>query len=573
MRRRRPARSAAAVAVLLAATAGWGGSMLAAPTSGAAARKPPGVRPETGTGWATGKTEPALAEELAQRGVAGASFRVVYVLDDPPPPRGGARGAGEAERDRHLAEVRAVVAARRDPVVARLRASGHAVAHASDYAAVIAASGTGAAVAAAARDPAVRAVYLERTHRRRLDVSKLVTQAADVQDRGIDGAGVRVAVVDLGRIGAHPDLPAKRRLLCRGSASGRVDEHKTEVAGVIQSTDGSLTGVAPGVTLIDSVAADFSDAEVMAATDCAISRGASVVDVSFGFETDGAFDAFAEYVDRIVYNTGVSVVVAISNFCSNRVGSPEIAYNDISVGAFSDRNTVRAEDDKHACDDAVSPPFSAYRDPRSANRDREQPDLVAPGDRIRTTRPGGGFGVASGTSYAAPHVSGGAALVLDRGGFPNRQAERVRAVLMASARANVEGDPRLSDRDGAGAVQLAAADAVVRDGQSYWFATPGGRTGFPRTQPFTARAGQRVRVVLAWAHKPNLGNQTVSTDLDLEIRGPEGEVIASSVSYDNNFEIVEFAAPATGTYRARVTDFRPSGGEEHVGLAVSRTDR
>jgi hypothetical protein len=399
--RREWARFMAAVtaAALVAAVAavGRGGPLLAAPAAGAVAvaPKPAGVRPGAGTGWATGKVEPLLAEGLAQRGAAGTPFRVVYVLDDPPPAAGRAGAATEAERERHLGLVRAAVAGRRDPVLARLRMAGHTINHAADYAAVVAASGTGAAIAAAARDPAVRAVYLERTHRRRLGVSKVVTQAVDVQSRGIDGGGVRVGVVDLGRIGSHPDLPTGRRILCRPQASSRVDEHKTEVAGVIQSTDGTFTGVAPGVTLIDSVAGDFTDAEVIAATDCAISRGAAVVDLSFGFETDGAFDAFAEYVDRVVYNTGVSVVVAISNFCFNRIGSPEVAYNDISVGAFSDRDTVAGADDRHACDAAISPNFSAFRDPPSANGDREQPDLVAPGHRITTTRPGGRFGPAA----------------------------------------------------------------------------------------------------------------------------------------------------------------------------------
>ena len=109
--------------------------------------------------------------------------------------------------------------------------------------------------------------------------------------------------------------------------------------------------------------------------------------MSFGADTDGEFDAFAEYVDRVVYNTGVAVVVAVSNDCTLRMGSPEIAYNDISVGAFSDRNTTTLGDDRQTCDPIIEFPFSAFRDPPSLNHDREQPDVVAPGDLITTTWP------------------------------------------------------------------------------------------------------------------------------------------------------------------------------------------
>lgn len=54
---------------------------------------------------------------------------------------------------------------------------------------------------------------------------------------------------------------------------------------------------------------------------------------------------------------------------------------------------------------------------------------------------------------------------------------------------------------------------------------------------------------------------------------PRGNVIRSSISFDNTYEIVEFRAPATGTYTARIADFRSSPGAERIGLAVSRYDR
>jgi subtilisin family serine protease len=400
----------------------------------------------------------------------------------------------------------------------------------------------------------------------------VVVQADLVNARGIDGDGVKVAIVEDGRIAGDRALPASRRQVCSPGIPGEPSFHKTAIAGIIQSTDRIYKGMAPRVTLIDGNAADLGDAAVMAAIDCAIERGAVAVNLSFGANTDGAYTGLAAYVDRVVYNTGVSIVVAVSDDCTLRMGSPEVAYNDISVGAFSDRNTTALADDRHTCDRIFDSTFSAYRDPPSLHGDREQPDVVAPGQLIHTINLfSGSFDDLDGTSFAAPHVVGEVALLNERAGPAlAHQAERVRAVIMASARHNIEGATRLSDKDGAGAVRFAAADNVLRLGESWWFQTRGGSEGFPHVRTFRATLGQRVRVALVWAHKPGFCSRTVSTNLDLRVSNPVGGTVGVSASQDNNFELVEFTAGATGTYRIRVDDARPSPGAEFVGLAVSR---
>ena len=70
-------------------------------------------------------------------------------------------------------------------------------------------------------------------------------------------------------------------------------------------------------------------------------------------------------------------------------------------------------------------------------------------------------------------------------------------------------------------------------------------------------------MALAWAHKPGFPNNTVSTDLNLQVLGPSGAMVAASASRDNNFEIVAFTAPATASYRIRVDNRRSSAGAEH----------
>ena len=144
---------------------------------------------------------------------------------------------------------------------------------------------------------------------------------------------------------------------------------------------------------------------------------------------------------------------------------------------------------------------------------------------------------------------------------------------MASARHNVEGSSRLSEGDGAGAMMLAAADTVAAS-SSKLFSNNGAASNFPIHSTLTALASQRVRVAIAWSHKMPLGNTMTepTTDLDLTVQDSNGKVITTSASFDNTYEIVEFTAPVTGTYRATISNYRPSLGNEYIGLAVSSTD-
>lgn len=67
-----------------------------------------------------------------------------------------------------------------------------------------------------------------------------------------------------------------------------------------------------------------------------------------------------------------------------------------------------------------------------------KPDLVAPGVDITSAAPGGGYDTRSGTSMAAPFVSGGAALLMEwgilQGNDPFLYGEKMKAYLIKGAR-------------------------------------------------------------------------------------------------------------------------------------------
>jgi subtilisin family serine protease len=507
-----------------------------------------------------GKLEAELARHLSVRG-DDSPIKVVFSL----------AGATFTPVPHEGRTIRAQVAAIVKPLVDQLRARGERVIYQAEYAPMVVASVRPSTIRAMEARSNVERIYLERVHSPDLNISKVVVQATTVNNRGITGHGERVGIVEMGQIGAHPNLPAAQRILC--GPPEPVSGHKTQVAGVIQSNHPANTGVASGIIIVDGIAADFSDGELMRATDCVIGKGASAVNMSFGTPTGGQFDAFARFVDMTVYKSRRTIVKSAGNDCTRPVTSPAIAFNALVVGAFSDRNTTSFGDDVDNC--TLLGVASAFLDPISPNNDREEPDVVAPGHLILTTAAGGLFVNSTGTSFAAPHVTGGVGLLTQRLPAAHKtQPERVRAIMMASARHNIEGASRLSEQDGAGAIMLAAADRVLQNKQSFFFTDPGGIAGFPINQEFSAKKGERVRVAIAWAHKSPGGDKLTqpTTDLDLTVLDPGGVVLATSASFDNNYEIVEFIAPLTGIYRARITNFRASPGDEFIGLAVSRTN-
>ena len=67
-----------------------------------------------------------------------------------------------------------------------------------------------------------------------------------------------------------------------------------------------------------------------------------------------------------------------------------------------------------------------------------KPDLAAPGVDIQTTKAGGGYTTVTGTSFAAPFVSGSCALLMEegiiRGSDPYLYGEKVKAALIKGAR-------------------------------------------------------------------------------------------------------------------------------------------
>ena len=225
------------------------------------------------------------------------------------------------------------------------------------------------------------------------------------------GSMVNIAIVDTGIDKDHPDLAVN----IKGGENfvpdkrGRVNPdkwdddngHGTHVAGTVAAIDNEIgvVGVAPtaylyAVKVLDKTGSGTLSGIVNSLTWC-INNGIQVVNMSLGAELlpgDPAIETFHDAV-KAVYNAGIVQVASAGNN-----GGP--AGNHYPA-AFAEVTAVSATDSSDA-----TASWSNYG---------PEVELAAPGVSIKSTYKRGGYTTMSGTSMAAPHVTGSAALVIASG--------------------------------------------------------------------------------------------------------------------------------------------------------------
>jgi subtilisin family serine protease len=240
---------------------------------------------------------------------------------------------------------------------------------------------------------------------------------------------VIVAVVDNGIYDNHDDLPLHNvsyNAHTGGSTSGLYGNHGTLVAGVIGATANNIegiAGVASGVKIMPIsivYSADATRLGISASTSThfanairfAANNGARVINNSWSFGNSTSPDPDVNNAITYAHGKGCVVVFASGNdhptlsVKQPQAGAPS---STLVVGAF-DRNGNRAD-------------FSGYG---------SSLDVVAPGTEIWTTTWIGGYSNPSGTSFATPHVSAIAALILSEN--PALTQQRVVDIIEQSAR-------------------------------------------------------------------------------------------------------------------------------------------
>jgi subtilisin family serine protease len=205
--------------------------------------------------------------------------------------------------------------------------------------------------------------------------------------------------------------------------------------------------------------------EIVAAIEAAVADGMDVINLSLGEpEIEPSRDLVALALDGAAAAGVVPVVAAGNDFAEfgrGSLSSPGSAEGAITVGAVTSGATP-----------AMAGFSAAGPTPISL---RLKPDVVAPGVAVLSAEPDG-WRLSSGTSMAAPHVAGAAAILLQR--HPEWTPAQVKAALTTTARPVGTGDAAVGPtRAGAGLVDVAAADAPlvlpVPTAVSFGMAEPG----------------------------------------------------------------------------------------------------
>lgn len=529
-----------------------------------------------------GKLHPGLVEKLAD----GEAHQLAFWLAEPvtlPDLReviDAARRAGlhpEDARREALAVARAIVQPGNATFAAAAAAAGCEVLLVDDITPVVIARGRAAQARALAARPEVDLVYWASPAwyaeevdgepvppARRAPPSHWASKTARtdiVHARGITGGSVKVMVNDVGPVNANnPFLPP---LVSGNSGSS---SHATAVAGIIASTHVPETGAAPGLTQLFSYGGS-GDVNAPMAWAWAMTQGVSFGNCSWWNGQKGQIRFLDRYFDYIIRQFAVMMFKSTGNQGNGdgKVTTPGCGYNMTNSGNVQDQNN-------HDWNDDTMTGSSSWVNPIEGH---DKPEVSACGTTITTTTTSSPWigSAGTGTSYASPVTCGTAALLADTVPALQAQPEVVRALLMAGAFHNVEGSPRLSDRDGVGHIDAAASQSAAARGQ-FHSATllPGSFVNGNYDVQVQLVANDETRICGVWFSRADSSYSTDVLDMDLDLVVRLGNtVIAASASQDNAFEIVQFVPPVSGTYTLRFQRQRFDGASEP--FAVAWVDR
>ncbi|WP_226662493.1 S8 family serine peptidase [Microbulbifer aggregans] len=317
-----------------------------------------------------------------------------------------------------------------------------------------------------------------------------------------NGEGVTVAVLDTGYDVEHADLAGQVVAAMDFTYSrnefddlnGHGTHVATTIAGTGQLSDGLWAGMAPGANLVIGKVlgntGSGSTYRIMNGMQWAVNQGADIVSMSLGGTATSCDGPMVDLVEALS-DQALFVISAGNSFTRETVGSPGCAPSALTVAAVDRDNQT-----------AVFSSRGPSPDGHSA-----KPDIASQGVDVIAAAAGGiaetGYTALSGTSMAAPHVSGGAAIL--KQARPELTPRQLKKVLTSSV--------TLSDahvlEQGAGPMDVnqAVIQAVV--------AEPNSELGF-----FTGN--QQFELTETTVTLENLSGEDKTFKLKLDLIGEDG---------------------------------------------------
>ena len=227
------------------------------------------------------------------------------------------------------------------------------------------------------------------------------------------GDRILIAVIDSGIDADHPELKGKiADSFDPAGGSGEAHAHGTGVAGAIVARD-RLTGVAPNARILavrafdpDGASAEGTTFSILKGLEWSVQKGARVINMSFA----GPKDPIMARILSAAHKKGVVLIAAAGN--AGAKSPPLYPAADPNVIAVT---AIDAQD----------------RLFKMSNRGHHVA-VSAPGVDVLLPTTAGSYQMSTGTSFAAAHISGVAALILER--EPGLSQDSVRRVLLSTAR-------------------------------------------------------------------------------------------------------------------------------------------
>ena len=277
-------------------------------------------------------------------------------------------------------------------------------------------------------------------------------------ETGLTGSGVKLGLVDEGKVQPNDEIDASRITYVEPSKSG-YHLHSTNVARIAAGTE----GVAAGASIYSSSSEYDSSTDAYYGEQyvkCLVglsNAGVKVANMSMGIKTERteSYTALEVYTDYFVSQNKLLVVKSAGNE-HDAVTSPGMAYNVITTGGFYNQGTTDQSDD------VMFQNSNYYKGSGCFKPDFIAAQSCVDSDMLNMNQ--------KGTSFAAPFVTGTIALLYELRPSLAAQPEAVKAILMASCHRKVtpsSGDPAenmasgLTAHQGAGAIDPYKAIAIA----------------------------------------------------------------------------------------------------------------
>lgn len=376
-------------------------------------------------------------------------------------------------------------------------------------------------------------------------------------DFNTKGEGASVAVLDTGVNESHPEitLDGWQKWDQHGNPIDTEPEdingHGTLSSGLITAgTDdnGNAVGVAPAATFYHGRVSSREDGaasgpQIIAGIEWAVENDIEIVSLSYG--SSGTSSYYIETI-RNAEQAGTLVVSSAGNSGEGTSGSLGNEYETFAIGASASDGTIP----EFSSGDVLTTNETWDDPPADWPETITVPGAAAPGLYTWTTTSDGGYGYYSGTSAAAPHAAGAAALVVatadepleplalrdriqatatDLGAEPNRQgAGQVDAHEAALAQSRATANPTISPITATAGVDTTLNVSVDHPVESYTWEFPN-RTTTTATNT-TTHTFETTGTVPVTVTLTDTGGGTITQTFEIEATSDAPTAVLSTIA-------------------------------------------